>query len=66
MPSTKVTATRKTGTPSEAKDVFFMLGGIALVLGIVARNKFLGYGGLCIVASAAIPDVVRYAKISSM
>jgi hypothetical protein len=46
--------------------MLFMLGGLALLAGIVARNKYLGYGGLCIVASAAVPDLVRYAKISSM
>ena len=66
MPSTVVTSHRKSGKPSESKDLFLMLGGIALLAGIVARNKILGYGGLCMVASAAVPDVIRYVKISSM
>jgi hypothetical protein len=66
MSKTEVSATRRTGKPGESKDMFFMLGGLALLVGIVARNKYLGYGGLCIVASAAVPDLVRYAKISSM
>jgi hypothetical protein len=66
MSHTEVSATRKTGKPGESKDLLFMLGGLALLVGIVARNKYLGYGGLCIVASAAAPDLVRYVKISSM
>ena len=66
MPNTSVSAMRKTGKPGESKDLWFMLGGLALLVGIVARNKYLGYGGLCVVASAAVPDMVRYAKISSM
>ncbi len=66
MPNTSVSATRRTGKPSESKDVWFMLGGLALLVGVVARNKYLGYGGLCVVASAAVPDIIRYAKISTM
>ena len=66
MSKTEVTATRKTGKPGESKDVILVLGGLALLVGIVARNKYLGYGGLCIVASAAAPDLVRYVKMSSM
>lgn len=66
MPKTEVSATRKTGKPGEAKDILFMLGGLALIVGIVAKKKHLGYGGLCVVASAAIPDLIRYVKISSM
>src|ERR1700722_15951666 len=53
MSQIKVSATRKTGKPGESKDMILMLGGLALLVGIVARNKYLGYGGLCIVASAA-------------
>jgi hypothetical protein len=66
MSRTEVTATRRTGRPGESKDVLFMLGGLALLVGIVARNKYLGYSGLCVVASAAVPDLVRYVKMSTM
>ena len=66
MPKTAVTATRKTGKPGETKDILFMLGGPALIVGIVAREKYLCFGGLCLVATAAVPDFIRYVKISSM
>jgi hypothetical protein len=66
MSRTEVRAMRKTGRPGESKDVIFMLGGLALLVGIVARNKYLGYSGLCVVASAAVPDLVRYVKMSTM
>jgi hypothetical protein len=66
MSKTEVLATRTTGKAGESKDVFFMMGGLALLVGIVARNKYLGFGGLCIVATTAVPDLVRYVKMSSM
>ena len=66
MSRTEVRAMRKTGRPGESNDVIFMLGGLALLVGIVARNKYLGYSGLCVVASAAVPDLVRYVKMSTM
>jgi hypothetical protein len=66
MSRVEVIATRRTGKSGESKDVIFMLGGLALLVGLVARNKYLGYSGLCVVASAAVPDLIRYVKISSM
>jgi len=49
-----------------SRESLFQLGGFLLFAGIVARNKYLGYGALCVMASAAVPDFVRYVKMKKM
>ena len=49
-----------------SRETLFHLGGFLLFAGIVARNKYLGYGALCVMASATVPDLVRYVKMKTM
>ncbi len=60
-------ATHETDTEmTDPKSMLFQLAGASIVIGIVARNKYLGFGGLILLACTSIPDVIRYAKISRM
>jgi hypothetical protein len=51
---------------SDPKGMLFQLAEVSIVVGILTRNKYIGYGGLLLLACTSLPDLVRYVKISKM
>jgi hypothetical protein len=51
---------------SDPKSMLFQLAEVSIVVGILTRNKYIGYGGLLLLACTSLPDLVRYCKISKM
>jgi hypothetical protein len=61
---------RKTGRPSDTRDLAIQVGGAAILIGILSGQpklrKILGCAGLLLLGSALAPDLIRYMKIESM
>ena len=57
---------RKTGRPSQFRDTMILLGGAAAIAGLISGKsslrKYMSGGGLALLTSALIPDLIRYAK----
>jgi hypothetical protein len=51
---------------SDPKSMLFQLAEVSIVVGILTRNKYIGYGGLLLLACTSLPDLIRYVKISKM
>ena len=50
----------------DPKTMLFQLAEVSIVVGLLTRNKYIGYGGLALLAFSSLPDLVRYIKISKM
>jgi hypothetical protein len=51
---------------SDRKSMLFQLAEVSIVGGLLTRNKYIGYGGLLLLACTSLPDLVRYVKINRM
>lgn len=51
---------------NDPKSMLFQLAEVSIVVGLLTRNKYIGYGGLLLLACSSLPDLVRYVKISKM
>ena len=59
-----------TGKPGYSRDVMIAAGGLALLAGLFFPHRdarrYLAAAGLGLIASASIPDLIRYIRIETM